>query len=317
MFTPPTGGLSSAAIAALTELLAAGFAAGDELVVNDVSASQVKKVQAQNLLDALLRVAAAGVAVRYDTATNTIRFVNATTDASSVAPSASVARVAITTDRSGTPTTWYFFRGRLYLPGNSAGPEIVMADPGGSEAGGFQGDGIGRVIGNGYTGFWASHAARAWVGPAALGMRSDHVIGWGAATNPSATLDTALARAAAKVVGLTDGSSGGGTLRSVPLTPAQITAGQNDYAPGVARFYRLSTDAARTITGLSVSQVDGQECELWNVGGNNIVLAHQSASSTAANRFICTGAADITLAADEIALLRYDGTTSRWRVRKV
>ena len=75
--------------------------------------------------------------------------------------------------------------------------------------------------------------------------------------------------------------------------------------------------SSRTVTGLSVSQVSGQECEIWNVGSNALVLAHQSASSTAANRFVCTGAADITLAADEVALLRYDSATSRWRVRKV
>lgn len=145
-------------------------------------------------------------------------------------------------------------------------------------------------------------------------MGSGVKLGWSSATNPnSAANDTEFARAAAKVVSLENG----GTLRSIPLTPAQITSNQNNYAPGVARFYRLSTDASRNVTGLSVSQVDGQECEVWNVGSNAIVLKHQDALSTAANRFICTGAADITLAADEIALLRYDSTTSRWRVRKV
>lgn len=119
------------------------------------------------------------------------------------------------------------------------------------------------------------------------------------------------------VLKITNASTGGGTLSSIPLTPAQITSNQNNYAPGVARFYRLSTDASRDITGLSISQVDGQEFEIWNVGSNNLVLKHQDAASTAANRFICTGAADITLAADEIALARYDSTTARFRVRKV
>jgi len=129
--------------------------------------------------------------------------------------------------------------------------------------------------------------------------------------------DAQLDRAAAGVIGLRrDGSSNPGTLRSVPRTPAQITGDQNDYAPGLARYYRLSSDASRTITGLSVGQVDGQECEVWNVGAQNIVLAHDT-TSTAANRFLCTGAANITLAADEVALLRYDATTQRWRTRKV
>jgi hypothetical protein len=113
------------------------------------------------------------------------------------------------------------------------------------------------------------------------------------------------------------GSSGGGTFCSVPQTPTQITSNQHDYVVPRARYYRLSTDASRDITGFSIGQVDGLECEIWNVGAFNIVLKHQDANSTAANRFICTGAADITLAADEIALLRYDSTTTRWRVRKV
>jgi hypothetical protein len=110
---------------------------------------------------------------------------------------------------------------------------------------------------------------------------------------------------------------GPATICSSPRTPAALTADVHNYAPGVARYYRLSTDATRTLTGLSVGQADGQECEIWNVGTNPLVLAHQSASSTAANRMICTGGADITLAADGVALLRYDATASRWRVRAV
>ncbi len=142
---------------------------------------------------------------------------------------------------------------------------------------------------------------------------------WSSTTTATGTTDTALARAAAGVVGITTGYGGtaGKTLRSVPLTPAQIAADTNNYAPGVAWIYRLSTDASRNITGLSISQVDGQFAEIWNVGSNPLVLKHQDTNSTAANRFICTGAADITLAADEIAILRYDSTTARWRVRKV
>ena len=120
----------------------------------------------------------------------------------------------------------------------------------------------------------------------------------------------------------TDGAranQSGAALRSVPLTPAQLTADQNDYAPSASpyRYYRLSADAPRAVTGLSVGQVDGLECEIWNVGSHAVTLAHQSASSAAANRFLCPGAANVALAADEVALLRYDAATSRWRVRKV
>lgn len=146
---------------------------------------------------------------------------------------------------------------------------------------------------------------------------ADAFFTWTGSSAWASGTDTGLKRAAARVVGLTDSGGGGGTLSSPPLTPAQITADQNDYAPGAARFYRLSTNASRNLTGLSVSQVDGQECEVWNVGANAVVLKHQNAGSSAANRFVCTGAADVTLAADEVALLRYDATSGRWRVRKV
>lgn len=109
----------------------------------------------------------------------------------------------------------------------------------------------------------------------------------------------------------------GGTYRAVPLRPTQITADQNNYAPGgVSRLQYWSTDASRNITGLSLSQVDGQHHEIWNVGSNPIVLVNESASSTAANRFQTTTGADITLSAKQMAHLRYDNTQARWLVAK-
>lgn len=127
--------------------------------------------------------------------------------------------------------------------------------------------------------------------------------------------DTGVAKAATRVVEIGSGTAGeaGGTLRSIPLTPAQITADSHNYAPVVARHYRLSTDASRTLTGLSVGQVDGQECRVWNVGASDLILAHQSASSTATNRFLTHTGADVTLAANQSVGLVYDATTARWR----
>lgn len=104
-------------------------------------------------------------------------------------------------------------------------------------------------------------------------------------------------------------------VKTVSLTPAQIVANTNDYAPGRANFYRLSSDASRDVTGL-VAGAAGEARTAVNVGTQNIVLKHQNAGSAAANRFLCGGAADITLAADEIAMLWYDATTARWRVVK-
>lgn len=127
-----------------------------------------------------------------------------------------------------------------------------------------------------------------------------------------------LDKAADKVFLLT----GGATLSSVPDAPAQITADQNNYQAGTGRslFYRLTSDASRTLTGFNPAGGTNQNGELHyfiNVGANSIVLAHESASSTAANRFTNATGANITLAANEMALLVYDNTSSRWRVAKL
>lgn len=110
-------------------------------------------------------------------------------------------------------------------------------------------------------------------------------------------------------------------LLSGVITPAQITADKNDYAPtdsvtatkttALASILRLSSDASRNITGL-VDPRDGAVKTIINAGTNPIVLKDASTSSTAANRF--DFGADITLAAKQSATIRYDGTDSRWKL---
>jgi len=114
--------------------------------------------------------------------------------------------------------------------------------------------------------------------------------------------------------GIAFGSSS--AISSPATSPAQITADQNNYSPGTGWFIRLASDASRNLTGL-VAGVDGQVAEIWNVGSNNIVIQDESSTtaSTAANRFLTSTAADLTLTPKKCAELRYDGTSSRWRVR--
>lgn len=105
-------------------------------------------------------------------------------------------------------------------------------------------------------------------------------------------------------------------------SPTQITADQNDYQfyPSLGAFLRLSTDASRNITGLVNAQTgaaNGYITRIVNVGSQNIVLVHESASSTAANRFLNSTGADITLSANQAADVIYDATTARWRVYKL
>lgn len=96
-------------------------------------------------------------------------------------------------------------------------------------------------------------------------------------------------------------------------TPTTITSNQDDYTPtgiGSATVLRLSSDAARDITGMA-EHLAGKLLLVFNVGSFNIVLKDESASSTAANRFALNG--DITLQPDESAMLWYDATSQRWR----
>jgi hypothetical protein len=100
------------------------------------------------------------------------------------------------------------------------------------------------------------------------------------------------------------------------ITPAQLTANQNDYAPtgiATANVVRLTTDAtARNLTGLNASQADGRWILLMNVnavGGANVTTTAEDAASIAANRFISAA----TIGAGSCRGCWYDGTSSRWR----
>lgn len=97
------------------------------------------------------------------------------------------------------------------------------------------------------------------------------------------------------------------------ITPAQITANEDDYAPtghATASVFRLSSDASRNITGLQGGS-NNRLVFLHNIDANNIVLKDEDVSSTAANRFALNS--DITIQTDNIVVLQYDSTTGRWR----
>lgn len=166
--------------------------------------------------------------------------------------------------------------------------------------------------------FVISGATQAVMTGSLLGITSAMQFTFSSGSNP-ATQDTGLKRAAAKITCFTDGSTGAGSFTGMSTSPAQITADQNNYNPaGSSYFQRWNSDASRNITGLTftAAPVDGQTHVIVNVGAQPIVLVNQSASSTAANRFLCSTGADITLSADQAADVIYDGTSQRWRVFK-
>lgn len=97
------------------------------------------------------------------------------------------------------------------------------------------------------------------------------------------------------------------------ITPAQITANQNDFNPtglSTASVLRLSSDASRNITGLAGGP-DGRVLLVFNVASNPIVFIKEDAGSTAANRFDFPSS--ITLYTNQGMLLCYDGPASRWK----
>jgi len=193
--------------------------------------------------------------------------------------------------------------------------------------------GMGLDNGGGVLSISGNSGVSICVGDSAIGLSAGRIMvnnrttfGWvSGSSNPyDFSPDTGLLRAKAAVVEFNDGafaapgSALGGTWRAIPTTPAQITSDQNNYAPGgVSYFLRLSTDASRQITGLSMSQVTGEVHEIWNVGAQDIVIVHQSASSTAANRFLNASAANYTITPEQGVKIIYDGTTQRWRVSQL
>lgn len=98
------------------------------------------------------------------------------------------------------------------------------------------------------------------------------------------------------------------------LSPAQITASQNDYNPtslATASILRLDLDAARSITGIA-GGADGRVLGIFNTSAFTLTLTDASASSSAANRFDFNG--DLALGSKHGAILWYDSTSSRWRL---
>lgn len=103
---------------------------------------------------------------------------------------------------------------------------------------------------------------------------------------------------------------------NVTTTPSQITSNQNDYALAITTndVFRISSDAARNITGITAGLFDGHAILLRNVGSFAITLKHQDTGSTAANRIISPWAGDVVISASSSMLLMYDNTLSRWVV---
>jgi hypothetical protein len=146
-------------------------------------------------------------------------------------------------------------------------------------------------------------------GRAEIGLTGDDDLHVKVSPDGSTWIDTLLfdrASGAAKI--------NAGVFLTADIAPAQITADQNDYNPAGlagASVLRLTSDAARDITGLSGGGA-GRVIALLNVGEHDLVLKHAHAGSDAGNRFALP--ADMTVAAGAAVLLWYDAADSRWKL---
>jgi len=107
-------------------------------------------------------------------------------------------------------------------------------------------------------------------------------------------------------------------LRNV-ITPATITATQNDYSPpgwAQASVVRLATDATRTITGFdSVGINDGQVKLIQNIGSLRLTLSPDNVGSLAQNRIKAGGGSALVWHIREggTIFIQYDAVNLRWR----
>lgn len=109
-------------------------------------------------------------------------------------------------------------------------------------------------------------------------------------------------------------TSGGGSSPSV-ISPAQITADQNDYEPtgwADATTVRLSFNSDTRAIRSFAAATSGERKTLVNVGTFPGFIVCEHPSGTAANRVL--GATDHVLWPSGVIEIEYDGTSSRWRV---
>ena len=101
------------------------------------------------------------------------------------------------------------------------------------------------------------------------------------------------------------------------LVPASIGANQDNYNPtgfSDASSLILTSSGAFNITGFVIGTADGRRLPVYNNGANNITLKHQDAASTAANRIVGRGAADVVLTPNLGCELLYSASIDRWLV---
>lgn len=113
--------------------------------------------------------------------------------------------------------------------------------------------------------------------------------------------------------------TGADHVAPVCLSPSALSSSQNNYAPGAADVYYLTSSSDVALTGLSASGIpNGFAVLLVNVNasaGSKITLSHENSSSSAENRWRSAYSGDVVLYPDGgSALAVYHAAISRWRI---
>jgi hypothetical protein len=105
------------------------------------------------------------------------------------------------------------------------------------------------------------------------------------------------------------------TVFSGVASPAAFAASADDLAIGAVGVVRVTTDGngGQNLTGM-VKTTNGQLVLIQNVGTTDSVTIKHSATSSAANQFICPNSADVTLRKNGSVYAWYDATSTKWRV---
>jgi hypothetical protein len=113
---------------------------------------------------------------------------------------------------------------------------------------------------------------------------------------------------------LSASGGGGGGADGTVLSPAQITAWQNNYNPSswasTVGVLRINSNQFHFLSGLTAT-TDGHTVRIFNTGTFPIGLYNQNTDSTAANRFSFDDHDVIILPQNSVELY-YDGTAQRW-----
>jgi hypothetical protein len=103
-------------------------------------------------------------------------------------------------------------------------------------------------------------------------------------------------------------------LSPLPNTPATVTGSTPEFNCLPGQYQRWSASSAGfLIQGMTGSAQGGQGYqgeyrEIWNVGANSFTLVNQAGTVRVQANFYCTTGANIVLAANRMAICRYDNT---------